>query len=94
MGENFMAKLGSEKRPAVVRVKTPKRAVEIMALCNKRGWIVIAGIEPDKPEDISDVKRLLTTHTTVTEKSKVGRNEPCPCGSGLKFKKCCLKKSE
>ncbi|HTG15104.1 MAG TPA: UPF0149 family protein, partial [Blastocatellia bacterium] len=20
---------------------------------------------------------------------KVGRNEPCPCGSGLKFKKCC-----
>lgn len=25
---------------------------------------------------------------TVT---KVGRNEPCPCGSGLKFKKCCGK---
>ena len=22
---------------------------------------------------------------------KVGRNEPCPCGSGKKFKKCCLK---
>lgn len=21
---------------------------------------------------------------------KVGRNDPCPCGSGLKFKKCCL----
>jgi len=21
--------------------------------------------------------------------SKVGRNEPCPCGSGKKFKKCC-----
>lgn len=21
---------------------------------------------------------------------KVGRNEPCPCGSGSKFKKCCL----
>lgn len=21
---------------------------------------------------------------------KVGRNEPCPCGSGLKYKKCCL----
>jgi len=24
-------------------------------------------------------------------KPKVGRNEPCPCGSGKKFKKCCLK---
>jgi uncharacterized protein YecA (UPF0149 family) len=22
--------------------------------------------------------------------SKVGRNEDCPCGSGKKFKKCCL----
>jgi preprotein translocase subunit SecA len=26
--------------------------------------------------------------TTVT-KQKIGRNEPCPCGSGKKFKKCC-----
>jgi len=23
---------------------------------------------------------------------KVGRNEPCPCGSGKKYKKCCLGK--
>ena len=25
---------------------------------------------------------------------KVGRNDPCPCGSGLKHKKCCLGNSE
>lgn len=25
--------------------------------------------------------------------SKVGRNDPCPCGSGKKYKKCCLGKS-
>ena len=25
--------------------------------------------------------------------SAVGRNDPCPCGSGLKFKKCCLNKN-
>lgn len=24
---------------------------------------------------------------------KLGRNEPCFCGSGVKFKKCCLPKS-
>ena len=24
---------------------------------------------------------------------KVGRNDPCPCGSGLKYKKCCALKS-
>jgi hypothetical protein len=23
---------------------------------------------------------------------KIGRNEPCPCGSGKKFKRCCLGK--
>ncbi|MEW6215910.1 MAG: SEC-C metal-binding domain-containing protein, partial [Nitrospirota bacterium] len=26
---------------------------------------------------------------TVRRSKKVGRNEPCPCGSGKKFKKCC-----
>jgi len=25
---------------------------------------------------------------------KVGRNDPCPCGSGQKYKKCCLHKAE
>ena len=27
----------------------------------------------------------------VKDEPKVGRNEPCPCGSGLKYKKCCGK---
>src|SRR5262249_6978703 len=27
--------------------------------------------------------------TIVNEKEKVGRNDPCPCGSGKKYKKCC-----
>jgi tetratricopeptide (TPR) repeat protein len=25
---------------------------------------------------------------------KVGRNDPCPCGSGKKYKKCCMPKDE
>ena len=28
----------------------------------------------------------------VYPRNKIGRNKPCPCGSGLKFKKCCLNK--
>ncbi len=24
---------------------------------------------------------------------KIGRNDPCPCGSGLKYKKCCMRKT-
>lgn len=31
-----------------------------------------------------------TTETFMHETPAVGRNDPCPCGSGKKFKKCCL----
>lgn len=40
-------------------------------------------------EDIyEDVKKIVPL---PGEKPKVGRNEPCPCGSGKKYKKCCGK---
>ena len=87
-----MAKLGSDKKPAVARVKTQKRAQEITKLCNERGWKVIVGIEPDEPEDITDIEKLMNPQTVVKEIPKIGRNDPCPCGSGLKYKKCCLGK--
>jgi preprotein translocase subunit SecA len=36
-----------------------------------------------------------TVSATVARRSlKVGRNDPCPCGSGKKYKKCCLLKEE
>ena len=44
-----MAKLGSHKRPAVVRVRSVKKAEAIVALCREHGWQVIAGVEEDKP---------------------------------------------
>ena len=30
-----------------------------------------------------------TNKTTVRKGKKIGRNDPCPCGSGKKYKKCC-----
>ena len=35
---------------------------------------------------------LIGAETYVRGYNKVGRNDPCPCGSGKKFKKCCLGK--
>ena len=29
--------------------------------------------------------------TTIRREKKIGRNDPCPCGSGKKYKKCCGK---
>ena len=47
-------------------------------------------------EQIKKLEALAKTwkeaHTQkVREYEKIGRNEPCPCGSGLKYKNCCLK---
>jgi uncharacterized protein len=33
--------------------------------------------------------RRTVDHPPVGRNRRVGRNEPCPCGSGKKFKKCC-----
>jgi hypothetical protein len=32
---------------------------------------------------------VATPKTPVPSQPKAGRNDPCPCGSGKKFKKCC-----
>lgn len=100
-----MAKLGTEKRPVRFRVQTEERLQEIATLCDRNGWIFVGGFEPDEPEDICEVEYLLNPQafksqprmghpinmTVVYEQPKVGRNEPYPCGSGLKYKKCCMK---
>ena len=83
-----MAKLGTEKKPAIVRVQNEHRAEEIASIFDRNGWKFILGIEPDKPEDISDLEKLLNPPKPVRS-VKIGRNDPCPCGSGKKYKKCC-----
>jgi hypothetical protein len=38
-------------------------------------------------------QREVRGHTAYRVQPKVGRNDPCPCGSGKKYKKCCAKKA-
>jgi len=87
-----VAKVGSDKHPAVVRVAPEQRAREIMEQCDKRGIKVIVGIEPDRQEDITDVERLFRQSEqvkAVKAPPRVSGNDYCPCGSGKKYKKCC-----
>jgi len=86
-----MARLGTEKKPAIVRVQTEERTQEIASICHEHGWYFIIGLEPDEPENISDVEKLLKLSVPKIDEKKIGRNEPCPCGSGKKYKKCCGK---
>ena len=39
--------------------------------------------------DLFDIARSLGPRIAPARSDKVGRNDPCPCGSGKKFKKCC-----
>jgi SWIM/SEC-C metal-binding protein len=82
-------KLGTAKRPAVVNVQTEERLKEVAAIFEEKGWNYTIGLKPDEPEDINDLEILLDKPKTKIAEKKIGRNEPCPCGSGKKYKKCC-----
>lgn len=43
-------------------------------------------LTPEKRKEITKAQRL---SGTVIKDKEPGRNEPCPCGSGKKYKKCC-----
>lgn len=83
-----MANIGSKKRPIIARVHTEERAQYVAETCKAHGWHFIIGFEMDKPEDISDLEKALNPPQPLIS-TKVGRNDPCPCGSGKKYKKCC-----
>ncbi len=83
------AKLGTEKNPVVVNVKTEKRMKEVTSIFEKNGWKYTIELDPEKPEDITNLELLLNWPKPQEAEKKIGRNEPCPCGSGKKYKKCC-----
>ena len=50
----------------------------------------IADLRPETPKDMRLSHGEETKRTPVRRKTrKIGRNEPCPCGSGKKYKHCC-----
>ena len=41
------------------------------------------------PERRKELYKEQRSSTTVVKPPKIGRNDPCPCGSGKKYKQCC-----
>jgi hypothetical protein len=39
----------------------------------------------------STIKKEYNKTKTVVKEKKIGRNDPCTCGSGKKYKQCCMK---
>lgn len=60
---------------------------ELISLFNQRDQIAA-----NSPGDTYSIPAGLYTRMTELQQilhQTAGRNEPCPCGSGLKYKKCC-----
>src|SRR5690625_3890692 len=59
-------------------------------------WPMFEKTKEDKLEEEKRLKELEAEFNKITQNDrtdeKIGRNDPCPCGSGKKYKKCCLKK--
>jgi hypothetical protein len=84
----------------ITDTKSPKEASSDNVNSIKDDSITVAPMElADQPEPVQiqpiypELTQQVSTTTPVTivrDKPKVGRNDLCPCGSGKKFKKCCL----
>ncbi|MDP3640228.1 MAG: SEC-C metal-binding domain-containing protein [Nanoarchaeota archaeon] len=76
MGSNFFSYVFS----GMIMFSANKESAEKMAsILDKHN------LEYFEPHNVLERERALSS-----EKRKIGRNEPCPCGSGIKYKKCCL----
>lgn len=72
----FHIKMDTLEKLCLVKIQREEEVEEIRQK-QKQDYIMSRG------EDVP------TVQTAKREGAKVGRNEPCPCGSGKKYKKCC-----
>ena len=84
-----LAKLGTDKNPASIVVQTEAREAELSALFAENRWSVVIEVDEERAEDLSDLELLQNKPETTMLNKLPGRNDPCSCGSGKKFKKCC-----
>jgi preprotein translocase subunit SecA len=68
-----------------------KPAVPVMRAYKPGAASTIAPTPQGKPQAQEEPERV-KVQTYRRHKKKIGRNDPCPCGSGKKFKNCCMGK--
>ena len=67
-------------------------SVKIMSERERRERTLNAQHKSFRSADTQATRRAESENTTIRRTSpKIGRNDPCPCGSGKKYKNCCGK---
>lgn len=61
-----------------------------LSMSQAQGDLSISSVDPRSPSSgmVADAIRDAKVITVISGQEKVGRNDPCPCGSGKKYKKC------
>lgn len=84
-------KTGSKKYPLVLTVTNEKRKQELANLADQANIYTDIRVDSNEGaiESIAELTALLNKGSTVKIDKTPSRNEPCTCGSGKKYKKCC-----
>jgi SWIM/SEC-C metal-binding protein len=84
-------KAGSKKYPLVLVVTSEARKEEIETLVTEANLFAEVNVDNSEGavESIAELTVLLNKQDTVKLDKVPGRNDPCVCGSGNKYKKCC-----
>jgi SWIM/SEC-C metal-binding protein len=82
-------KHGSEQFPLSLTVTSEERKLEIEAILNENELFANISVGEEGVEDIKELTVVLNKPKPVLLEKTPGRNDPCSCGSGNKFKKCC-----
>ncbi|UZE94892.1 PBPRA1643 family SWIM/SEC-C metal-binding motif protein [Alkalimarinus alittae] len=86
---NRAEKPGSESHPVSVIVTSEERQAEIETILKEHSLFAIIEVNENAKEDITELESLLNTPKTIVFDKTPDRNDPCSCGSGKKYKKCC-----
>lgn len=88
---NRAEKPGTDSHPVSVTVTSEERQAEIEAILKEHALFATIEVNESAVEDISELESLLNTPKTLVFDKTPNRNDPCSCGSGKKYKKCCGK---
>jgi SWIM/SEC-C metal-binding protein len=82
---------GTKKYPLALVVTSAARKQEVEALVAEAQLYAEVSVDESEgaEESIAELTALLNKQATVTPDKTPSRNEPCSCGSGKKYKKCC-----
>ena len=101
MFESMMSSIREEVTDLIFKLRVRSETIDSKNVWNADNFVYqdSQNTMPEMPAPIRERDEAMTTNSGQAEQrpapirtgAKVGRNQPCPCGSGKKYKQCCGK---